>query len=247
MVLYDPLRRYLKYAACTDPADRKLYFVPNSAPNKPPPPKTQRLWDRAKDICAMCPVMHQCRRDTLGEMDGVWGGLDPHQRHQIRTALTKAVRRWPQDRRLRWGEELHRLRTEGMVFREIQKTTGIPEAPAMYLIREWERHLRDLESRELAEVVELKPVELEDGAADRKPPIPETDGKRHLWARSNGLVRDCWYVGQTEDGLWIFVLIDGRGRRYSSRKWIRAEDVRIYRPQAVTVMEYANRPDRKAA
>jgi hypothetical protein len=246
-MLYDPLRRYLKDAACTDPADRKLFFAPCSSVRRKPSDKTQEAWDRAKEICGLCPVMHQCRRDTLGEAEGVWGGLDPFQRWKIRQALTKAVRRWPRDRRLRWGEELHRLRTGGTVFREIQKMTGIPESPAMYLIREWERHLRDLESREPAQVVELKPVELEPGAAGRKPPFPETDGRRHLWARSSGIVRDCWYVGQTEDNAWIFVLIDGRGRRYSSRKWIRAEDVRIYRSQAVTVMEYANRPDRKAA
>lgn len=117
----------------------------------------------------MRPVMHQCRRDTLGENDGVWGGLDPHQRFRIRQALPAAVKRRPQERRLRLGKELCRLRHElDTVFREIQRMTGIPEKPAMYLIREWERHLRALEDEEPAEDVELRPVELEPGAAEKK-------------------------------------------------------------------------------
>ncbi|MFF5471081.1 WhiB family transcriptional regulator [Streptomyces achromogenes] len=239
-MLYDPARKYLKYAACTEPADRKLFFVKNSAPSKVPPPRTQRLWDRAKEICAICPVEQQCRRDTLGEMDGVWGGLDPHQRHLIRLALPEAVKRWPRERQLRWGQELHRLRSIGTIYREIQRMTGIPESPAMYLIGVWEQHLKELADQEPAAVVELLTAESEE---KEKPPFPEASGRRHLWARSNGLVHDCWYLGQTEDGAWVFVLIDGRGRSYSSRKWITSEDVLIYQPQTVTIREYVNRPD----
>ncbi|MEU3522294.1 WhiB family transcriptional regulator [Streptomyces sp. NPDC038707] len=237
-MLYDPLRRYLKNAACTEPADRQLFFVKNSAPSKPPPAKTQRLWDQAKEICGLCPVMQQCRRDTLGEMDGVWGGLDPHQRHLIRLALPKAVKRWPRGRQLRWGQEIHRLRSEGTLYREIQRMTGILESPAIYLLGIWEQHLKELADPEVVELPTAEPEEKE------KPPFPQTHGKRHLWARSNGMVHDCWYLGQTEDGAWVFVLIDGRGRRYSSRKWIRSEDVLIYQPQAVVFREYVNRPDR---
>ncbi|MFF9088425.1 WhiB family transcriptional regulator [Streptomyces sp. NPDC014991] len=244
-MLYDPERKYLKHAICKGPRDHEIFFAEVSAINREPPKEVQKAWDRAKVKCGYCPVKAQCRRDTLGEAYGVWGGLDPFERWRVRQALAAAVKRWPRERRLRWGEELHRLRTGGTVFREIQRMTGIPETPAMYLIREWERHLAEMAAQEPAPVVELKPLELEPGAADSKPPFPETDGRRHLWARSNGIVRDCWYVGQTEDGLWVFVLIDGRGRRYSSRKWIRAEDVRIYNPQAVVVREYANRPDRQ--
>lgn len=242
-MLYDPQRRYLKDAACTDPDDRRLFFVRNSAASKRPPEKTQALWDRAKEICGICPVMQQCRRDTLGEMDGVWGGLDPHQRFRIRQALPAAVKRWPRERQLRWGEELNRLRESGKVFRDIQRVTGIPEAPAIYLISQWQRHQADAETQEPAEVVELAAVELEPGAASRKTPFPEVAGQRHLWARNNGIVQDCWYRGQTADGLWIHVLIDGRGRRYSSFKWIPAEDVWMYYPQPVVLKEFASRPD----
>ncbi|MFF3363551.1 WhiB family transcriptional regulator [Streptomyces misionensis] len=246
MALYDPERRYLKHAICTDPADRKLFFAKTSSVRRKPSDKTQRAWDQAKEICNMCPVKMQCQRDTLGETEGVWGGRDPFQRWKIRSALSGAVRRWPRERRLKWGQELYRLRQNNTVFREIQRMTGVPEVPAMYLIREWERHLKEVAEQAPAEVVELKPAQPE-SAAIAKPPFPEADGRRHLWARSNGRVQDCWYRGQTEDGLWIYVLIDGRGRRYSSYKWISVDDVRIYRPQAVTVMEYVNRPDREAA
>ncbi|MFF0835873.1 MULTISPECIES: hypothetical protein [unclassified Streptomyces] len=39
------------------------------------------------------------------------------------------------------------------------------------------------------------------------------------------------------------MLIDGRGRRYSSYKWIPADDVQIYFPQPEVIREYVNRPD----
>jgi hypothetical protein len=244
-MLYDPDRKYLKDAICTDPNDYKRFFAKTSSVSKPPSVKTQRAWDLAKEVCHMCPVMHQCRRDTLGENDGVWGGLDPHQRFRIRQALPAAVKRWPRERRLAWGEELHRLRSGGMVFREIQRMTGLPETPAMYLIREWQRHLKELEDQEPAEVVEL-PACRPEPEATKKTPFPSTPGRRDLWARNNGLVQDCWYRGQTADGAWFFVLIDGRGRRYSSHKWIPAEDVWLYAPQSVVVKDYVNRPDRSA-
>lgn len=243
MVMYDPERKWARQAICTDARDHLLFLAEVSAINRPPPKAVQRAWDQAKEICDMCPVKMQCRRDTLGEAYGVWGGLDPFERFQIRQALTAAVKRWPLERRLRWGEELARLRDAEIVFREIQRMTGIPEAPAMHLIREWRRHLKELAEQQPAEVVELSVVEV-DGA--RKRPFPSVPGRRHLWARNNGLVQDCWYLAQTDDGAWIYVLIDGRGRRYSSRKWIRAENAKIYNPQAVTIQEYVNRPDKPA-
>jgi hypothetical protein len=241
MVMYDPERRYLRHAICNGPKDHETFFADVGAINRPPPTETQKLWDQAKAKCKRCPVLNQCRRDTLGEAYGVWGGLDPYERWRVRQALSAAVKRWPKERRLKWGQELARLRDAEIVFREIQRMTGIPEAPAMYLIREWQRHLKELAEQQPAEVVELSVVEV-DGA--RKRPFPPVPGRRHLWARNNGLVQDCWYLAQTEDGVWIYVLIDGRGRRYSSRKWIRAEDTKVYNPQAVTIQEYVNRPDR---
>lgn len=241
-MLYDPERKYLKHAICGGPKDHEIFFADVGAINRPPPIETQKAWDQAKAKCKTCPVLNQCRRDTLGEAYGVWGGLDPYERWRVRQALTGAVKRWPQERRLRWGQELARLRDAEIVFREIQRMTGIPEAPAMYLIREWQRHLQELADAEPAAVVELSAPE--PAPMPGRLVFPEAKGRRHLWARAGGLVRDCWYRGQTEDGLWIFVLIDGRGRRYSSFKWIKREDVWVYNPQPVVVMEYANRPDK---
>lgn len=240
MVMYDPERKWARQAICTDERDHLLFLAEVSAINRPPPKAVQRAWDQAKEICDMCPVKMQCRRDTLGEAYGVWGGLDPFERFQIRQALTAAVKRWPQERRLRWGQELARLRDAEIVFREIQRMTGIPESPAMYLIREWERHLKEMEAQQAVEVVELR-IPVPKNRADM--PFPDVSGRRHLWARNNGIVQDCWYRGQTADGLWINVQVGGRGGRSSSHKWIPSEHVRIYAPQVVVVMEYVSRPD----
>lgn len=45
----------------------------------------QAAWDEAKKICSFCPVASECRRDTLGEEYGVWGGLDEHERYLVRS------------------------------------------------------------------------------------------------------------------------------------------------------------------
>ncbi|MFG2681365.1 WhiB family transcriptional regulator [Streptomyces sp. NPDC048392] len=47
-------------------------------------PKTEALYDQAKAICRDCPVLKQCRRDTLGEEYGVYGGWNPRERYLIR-------------------------------------------------------------------------------------------------------------------------------------------------------------------
>lgn len=183
----------------------------------------------------MCPVLAECRRDTLGEIHGVWGGLNPLDRQKERTRLKQVVRTWPESRRLEWGKELHRLREAGEAWRDIQQVSGMPMNPGEALIAEWQRHKPDR-----AEVVDLPLPEPEPEAA-RRPPFPGRPGRRHAWARHNGLVSDAWYRGQTPDGAWINVTTEaGRGQ---SHKWLRKEDVHLYRPQAVIVLNFPGRPD----
>ena len=235
-MLYDPNRTWSAQAICR-PEDKHLFFAEGGAPTTPPGPRVKVKWEQAKEICDMCPVKQQCKRDTLGEEYGVFGGLDQYQRAQIRRHLYKAIDRWPHERRMRWAEEIYRLRQAGAIWRDIQIWTGMPSNSAQKLERIWLRHLE--EKGTPGEVVDL---ELPEPAQDeQKTPFPDRPGRRHAWVRHRGLCSDAWYQGQTPDGQWIRVVTTaGRGQVH---KWVPADDVHLYRPQAVIILNYAGRPD----
>jgi hypothetical protein len=238
MVLYDPERKWSPRAICR-PEDAHLFFADGGTPSTPPGPRTKKKWDQAKDICEMCPVIAECRRDTLGEEYGVFGGRDQYERAQIRSRLTRAVSRWPEERRLRWAEEVYRLRKdEGKLWREIQVMTGLPRAASEKLFAIWAERLEEKGVK--GEVVDLALPEPETDAEKAKQPFPDRPGRRHAWVRHRGLFSDAWYRGQTPDGRWICVTTQaGHGQVH---KWMAAEDVQLYRPQAVVILNYIGRP-----
>jgi WhiB family transcriptional regulator, redox-sensing transcriptional regulator len=61
--------------------DSGFFFHPE---NERGPARTNRE-RRAKEICAACPVIEQCRRHALEVQEpyGVWGGLSEHERDAI--------------------------------------------------------------------------------------------------------------------------------------------------------------------
>ncbi|WP_308116944.1 WhiB family transcriptional regulator [Pseudonocardia sp. WMMC193] len=75
-----------KHAACRG-MDSTLFFHPEAERG---PSRTARE-QRAKQICAACPVLETCRRHALSaeEPYGVWGGLSEHER----LSLTRPHRR----------------------------------------------------------------------------------------------------------------------------------------------------------
>lgn len=241
-MLFDPERKWHPQGICNKPWHIKYFFAPGGPNNRPPGKATQAKWDQAKKTCARCPVRAQCARDTLGEPYGVWGGRDQWERFRIRQALAHAVRRWPRERQLAWGRELTRWRDLDKTWKAIQQMTGIPESPGIYLVSEWEKHLAALKEQE-SKVVDLPLPEPE---GREKTPFPERPGKRHAWVRrhASNLVADGYYKGQTADGAWIYLQLSGRA---SSYMWARAEDVQIYQPQPVVILEYRMRPDALSA
>ena len=233
MVLYDPHRRWGPRGICRW-EDRNLFFAPGGQADRKPGPKVQARWDQAKELCAMCPALAECRRDTLGEEFGVFGGLDQHQRYLIRRQMKAAVMRWPEARRMAWAREMYRLRQAGLRWSVIQTQTGIPQGAGELLIALWKEHLEG--QAEATAIVDLELPEPE------SPGFPGRPGRRHAWVRHRGLVSDAWYRGETPDGEWInCTTTAGRGQVH---KWFRRTDVRIYQPQAVVILNYANRPDR---
>jgi hypothetical protein len=234
-MLYDPARKWAASAICREEDDKLFFASGGGLPDRKPAAKVQATWDQAKEICAMCPVLKQCQRDTLGEEHGVYGGWDPHERYLIRKKLAKAVNGWPRERRLAWAKEIYRLRAEGALWKDIQTFTGITKGAGELLVRIWERHLE--ERQEAPEVVEIPAPD----PAEKKP-FPDRAGQRDAWVRHvGGSISDAWYRGQTADGAYIHVTtFSGRGQVH---KWFLAEDVHLYRPQAVVILNYKARPD----
>lgn len=239
MMRVDLERRWAAQGICR-PEDDDLFFA--GTDGHTPGPSTKAAWNRAKEICAMCPALEACRRDTVGETHGVWGGLDPLERRRKRQRLAHEVKGWSQDERLIWGKELHALRKAGAKWQAIQTATGMPTGTAEQLVHEWAAHLADT-AQPAPKVVDLPLPEPEERAAL---PFPDRPGERHAWVRHNGMVTDGWYRGQTGDGEWVRVETwAGRGRSVS--KWVHRDHVKIYQPQPVVVMNYAGRPDASAA
>jgi WhiB family redox-sensing transcriptional regulator len=75
----DTRRGWTAQALCFG-ADPEDFFPPGDAPAT-----------EAQDICAACPVRGQCLAYavTAGEPFGIWGGLDPQQRHTLRKRLER--------------------------------------------------------------------------------------------------------------------------------------------------------------
>ncbi|WP_309484604.1 WhiB family transcriptional regulator [Streptomyces himalayensis] len=235
--LYDPERRWQDRGSCRW-ADPEIFFAGGPQQVSKRPAKTVlAIWAEAKEVCQKCPVLQECRRDTLGEEFGVWGGLDQWDRFLLRRKLPKQAMRWPAEKRLAWGQILAECRDGGMLWKDITRQTGITLNLGEELESEWRAHHEALQKQAAAKVVDLPLPELD----DRQPGFPDQPGRAHAWVRHNGRISDGWYRGQTDDGAWFFITTySGRG---NVNKWFRAEDVRLYQPQAVVILTYERRPD----
>ena len=232
-MLYDPERRWVDRGACRK-LDSEPFFANGGQPNRPPQAAAKSAWAEAKEACSYCPVLEECRRDTLGEEYGVWGGLDEHERYLIRTALSQRERykKWPEAKRLEWGEHLAGLRTAGLSYKVILTRTGFLPKVIDALIDEWQATQPE---GPVAEVVDLQLPGLP------KPDFPEARGARSAWVRNGNLVADGWYDGETEDGKWIRMQIFSvRGQ---VKKFFRPEDVKFYTKRERWVVPYRRRPD----
>jgi WhiB family redox-sensing transcriptional regulator len=65
-------------AACRGP-HTKIFFPPARAERRP---DKRRREQRAKEICAQCDVLDQCREYaiSIGEQHGIWGGMTEKER-----------------------------------------------------------------------------------------------------------------------------------------------------------------------
>lgn len=110
-----------------------------------PSARAQRAWDKAKDFCYDCPVMLQCARDSLGEVDGVWGGLDPAQRHQLRIDRARKIRAMSPQRRAHYGQRVFDLRRgQDVMWPEVARLVGVNVSTARYLLTWYTGYLKEM-------------------------------------------------------------------------------------------------------
>lgn len=75
--LHDTSRDWMDAAACRD-GDPDMWF---------PAPSDEIATEAARAVCRACPVVTTCRDYAIPQpgLEGIWGGLTPDQRQQIRT------------------------------------------------------------------------------------------------------------------------------------------------------------------
>ena len=201
-----------------------------------PSAKVQAQWDRAKEVCYTCPVMRECGRDNLGEVEGVWGGMDPAQRIKLRFKHSENVHKLTGPVKVRYAQLAYMLREDrNLPFSEIARIIGIRNQTAMYLWNWYKSWLdeqrkaaavRDLELPEPGTVTDISP-----NAAFPENPPAEGDA----WVRYGRRVVFGYYLGQTEDDAWISLKVKLLGPEYSVG-WFKAEDVKMTRKTARNVL-----------
>lgn len=244
-MIHDPTRRWMQEEdlPCRK-AGLDTFFPdgPQNARHKPSGKRLEEL-ERAKAVCKTCPVMHQCRRDTLGEEFGVFGGLDEWERYQIRSKLWKAYHTtWSESKKRAWQSYIYGLYSLPIHPRRIKSITGIPERLVTRMVKDWEDYQELMATRRSRHLRRVKRPRQKNPVQPRAD-FPEKPGSRHCWVLDGNYAADCWYRAQTPDGAWIWVEI--HHYRAHAHRWVRAEKVRIYNPQPIVIKEYKGRPDAK--
>lgn len=242
-MLFDPTRAWVHRATCRTMDVERFFPHSPGQPERSPTAATQAAWDDAKKYCRRCPVLAECRRDTLGEEYGVFGGRDEHERYRLRKDLYLKARKWPQELRLEWGKELGRLHRGGVTWTRIRVMTGMPDQLGRKLIAEYDEHVAAEAARKAAVVLELPPMEAPRPQEFRE--FPDESGQKHAWVKHVHLVADAYYCGETADGKWLQMMTwSGHGM---VKKWFRPQDVRFYNEQPRFTVDYPGRPDREEA
>lgn len=90
-MIVDLTRSWIRDARCQG-MNSDLFFADHGYNTlETPSARVRAEWDKAKRVCRQCPVVEACARDSLGELEGVWGGLDPAERKRIRRERTENV------------------------------------------------------------------------------------------------------------------------------------------------------------
>lgn len=140
-VIVDLRRRWLARAKCAGMGTDAFFTDHSPQSLTEPNPKLQAMWNKAKQVCADCPVIRECARDCLGEQEGVWGGLDPAQRHRIRWNHSAKVRLMTGPLKVGYAKLAYDLRQAEHPWSEIARLVGVSQQVAQHLVRWYEDYL----------------------------------------------------------------------------------------------------------
>lgn len=238
-MIVDLGKRWVRRALCAGKSPELFFTEYGSEPITNPSPRVQAHWDAAKRICADCPVMKQCARDYLGELDGVWGGLDPAQRIKIRADHNANVRALRGPVKLEYMALAHQLRVQrNLNFSDVARIIGISVETAVYLVAlEKDRLEKVQEEAEAAAKAAQEAVSgAEEAVAYVGPDFPaKPPAEGDSWVRYGRRVLPGHYLGQTDDDRWFQLKVKVFHSEYSVC-WIKAEDVKITGPVARNVL-----------
>lgn len=225
-MIVDLERKWLKRAKCKE-TNTDLFFADHAEIGKgfKPSKLVAEQWEEAKEVCIECPVMVECMRDAIGEPLGVWGGLDPVERRDLRAKRSLSVQRLPQGsaQRRQYAALAHRLaNTPRYGNREAARIMGLSLSLVGVLVAE---HQKVIDAAEAARKAKAKVVDLPlpDAPWPKSPPS-KGDG----WIRRRGDVSHAYYLGETEDGAWFYMKSPISGRE-DSLSWFKRRDVQLTR------------------
>jgi transcription factor WhiB len=242
-VIVDLERRWEERAACKG-TDTEMFFPPMSANAKASPSTAlQRAWNKAKEVCAECPVQPQCARDFLGEPDGVWGGMDPYERRQVRALHARKVTGMKGRRKEEYARLAYSLHADQhLSYSEVARVMGLTTAGATELGTYFLEHLKPLDTRPVAKVIDLRLPEPEPEQVISWPDIPPRRGG-DSWALYAGRVTRANYLGQTADGAWFFMRV--AKDHDSTTLWLPAGDVKNMSTSVPRILERVSEANRK--
>lgn len=142
-MIIDLKRSWLKKARCAG-MDVNDFFIDHAVQIQHPSPRLRQAWEKAKEVCHQCPVMRECARDNLGETEGIWGGLDPIQRKELRAKHTQRVRQLTGPLKIEYAKLAYDLHHQRQVpLAELGRFLGMGRGGGTYLYQWYEAYLKE--------------------------------------------------------------------------------------------------------
>lgn len=142
-VIVDLERKWVIHAKCSGAPVKAFFCGKGYKPLQTPGPETQRTWNKAKVMCLGCPVINECARDSLGEQDGVWGGMDPVQRREARGLHSRYVRVLSGERKVEYAALAASLKRRYSSWEDVARIIGVGIPTARYLVDWHAAHLAE--------------------------------------------------------------------------------------------------------
>lgn len=228
-MIIDLDRTWVRDAICVG-MDPDVFFTdhaPNSVYNNRPTKRVLGQWDKAKIICGNCPVRRQCARDHLGEIEGVWGGLDPAQRMILRKEHSVNVRKLTGPVKAEYAKLAWDLKRAHLPFHEVARMIGINIKTAQYLY-DWHKAEIKAKTQKVLELPSVPKVRSSVGRGRKDfPKAAPANGEGWVRVGSDTRFAPAHYRGQTPEGDWFLMRVHLGSE--SSICWVKSYDVALRR------------------